>query len=179
MLTKRKRLPPKEELLHFFRYDRERGFLIWKNHWDHPAHVKLNGKIAGAVKRSGYKYVGIMENYYLVHRLIWFIENGTEPSLIDHINGDRLDNRIENLRESTTRKNTQNKRSNRDGRLVGASWHRATKSWQSQINTKGKVKYIGIFPTEFAAHWAYLTELSKLATEEQHGSKNLFRETTL
>jgi len=65
------------------------------------------------VSRDGYRKTIVKGISYGVHRLIWKWHHGTEPSLIDHINGDRSDNRIENLREATVRQNAWNRKRKR------------------------------------------------------------------
>ena len=65
------------------------------------------------MSKDGYRKTIVKGISYGVHRLIWKWHHGTEPSLIDHINGDRSDNRIENLREATARQNAWNRKQKR------------------------------------------------------------------
>jgi len=97
---------------------------------------------------------------YLLH---WYIIG--KPSkgyCTDHINGDTLDNRRENLRIVTTRKNGQNRQSHRNGRLVGTTCDKRNKKWQSRIKINGKTKHLGYFQTEIEAHNRYKEELKKV-----------------
>lgn len=150
-----KKLPSKEMIFEFFEYDRENGIFLWRSHWDYPARMRLTGKKAGTLNKKGYYEIGFQYERFLLHRLIWFIENGTEPDNVDHINGNPKDNRIQNLRSATHRSNHQNKKWHREGRLVGASWTAKLDKWQSQAWIGGKKVYLGVFSTELEAHQAY------------------------
>lgn len=82
-------------------FDYKDGQLIWKSNG--PA--KSRGKVAGCVKAKGYRYVGIDGEQYRVHRLIYAMFHDCYPKLIDHIDNDRLNNRIENLVEISNSEN--------------------------------------------------------------------------
>src|SRR5690606_14422041 len=100
----------------FFTSDRE--YLRWNN--------RYAGKAAFASKtRGGYLSGAIFKRLYLAHRVAWKIYTGDEPGLIlDHINGDRTDNRIANLREATFEQNVGNRLPNADStsRYRGVAW---------------------------------------------------------
>jgi hypothetical protein len=79
--------------------------------------------------------------------LIFLLEHGYLPKEIDHINGDRPDNRIENLREATRRENPYNQgmcKNNTSG-FRGVSWHNHSKAWLVRLCVNGKSKIIGYF----------------------------------
>jgi HNH endonuclease len=97
------------------------------------------------------KYKGKMIR---THRLAWFIVHNEWPDQIDHINGDRKDNRICNLRNVTNRENSANHYKHRAGKLVGSNLNHGR--WQSSIRINGKLKYLGNFDTELQAHEAYI-----------------------
>ena len=87
------------------RYDKEAGKLYWS--------VSTNGRIkvgqeAGSVTKDGYKRLKYKGRMYLVHRIIWFLEYGVWPNILDHTDRDKLNNRIENLREATHSQNLYN-----------------------------------------------------------------------
>lgn len=152
----------KEFLLHLFHYDRNQGVLFWKN--PGKFHMRFKGKLAGRVELDGaiyYRQISIKNKLYLSHRLIWFLEYEYWPKLIDHIDGDGLNNRIDNLREVTNRKNGQNHRQHRKGKLVGAQWRKNQGFWTSQIRVENKTIHLGCFTTEHAAHERYMTELKE------------------
>lgn len=88
---------------------------------------------------------------------------------VDHINGDKLDNSMENLRIVTHRENCQNMKCHREGNLVGASYCGARRypayHWKSRIYIDGKTKHLGTFPTEQLAHEAYMKAFKEIPTE--------------
>jgi len=106
------------------------------------------GKPVGRVKRDGYVYVNRRKLEISAHRLIWQAVHGdiADGLQIDHIDGDKTNNRITNLRAVTGSINCQNRRNAR-----GYSLHRGGK-WQASLDAK----YIGLFSTEAEARAAYL-----------------------
>ena len=149
----------KEYLLWLFHYDRENGKLYWKNHWHQSTLTRFKGKEAGAIGKHGYKTVRIDGSSFLIHRLIFFIENEGVIDLIDHINGDLLDNRILNLRAVNNRKNQQNQYRHRKGKLIGTCYHIRAKRWYCSIRINKKDIYLGYSDTEIEAHQRYVQEL--------------------
>jgi hypothetical protein len=75
---------------------------------------KQKGAVAGSPHNAGYRQICIDRKKYLLHRLIWCYHYGEIPNQIDHINGKRSDNRIENLRECSYSQNHGNKRINKN-----------------------------------------------------------------
>jgi hypothetical protein len=153
-----KLLPTKEELLRLFDYDRERGLLIWKIA-PYRNKAYLIGKVAGSLARDAYWDIRIRKVNYRAHRMIYFIETGEQPEMLDHINGLFTDNRIVNLRATTNRVNQQNRHTHRAGRLVGASWRKDRKLWVSRIVVERKKILLGFFTTELDAHLTYMAAL--------------------
>jgi len=93
------------------------------------------------------------------HRLVWYAHNQcwdiwdiSRDNSIDHINQNKKDNRIANLRKATHSENLQNKD------CKGCYFKKANNKWVAQININGKVKHIGCYDTEEEAHEAYLAE---------------------
>jgi hypothetical protein len=118
-----------------------------------------HGRPIGMPHNAGYVTVSVMGRKWLAHRIAWLYARGEWPKVIDHINGDRGDNRLCNLREVTKRANSQNMRgamSNSASRLIGASPDKQTGRWLSQIRIDGKKHHIGRFDTAAEAHQAYL-----------------------
>lgn len=127
-------------------FDHKDGHLYWKKVM-HPNKQYLVGQEVGCVHPTGYRHVTWMNKPHKVHRLIFLLEYGYLPKEIDHINGDRQDNRIENLREVTRSQNQFNKtmcKNNTSG-TRGVSWHKKSDSWVVRVCANGKSKSIGYF----------------------------------
>lgn len=108
--------------------------------------------------KNGYLAGRIFDQNYLAHRVIWAWVHGKWPDgLIDHINRDRANNRIENLREATHSENGRNRESgkNATSRYLGVSWETRTSRWRAVIQVEGKHKEIGRFRCEVEAAKAY------------------------
>jgi hypothetical protein len=115
---------------------------------------------------QGYMHVNIGK-VKKIHRLMAqaFIENFSEDLQVDHINGIRSDNRLENLRMVTHRENCQNRDCHRNGRLIGVYFNKKKGGWRSEIHYLGKRINLGYFKTEVEASNAYkdaILDLSKI-----------------
>lgn len=139
------------ELLSLLDYQPESGVFTWKK----------SGAVAGSPTADGYVKIKVRQRMYRAHRLAWFYVHGAWPSqLIDHINGDRADNRIANLRDVSNSVNRQNaKTANADSKtgVLGVTYRPSKAKYQAQIAVNGKNRYLGMFDTEQEAHQAYLT----------------------
>ena len=111
-----------------------------------------------------YIRIRINKKLYLLHRLIykyhneeWDITDISHNNLIDHININSLDNRIENLRIVTGSQNTrnQNKKENCSSKYIGVSWNKQRNKWKVSIEINGKKKYLGSFDNEEEAYECY------------------------
>jgi hypothetical protein len=92
------------------------------------------------------------------HVIIWILSTGEDIPQgyeLDHINGNKLDSRIENLRLVTTRQNQQNRKTHRAGRLTGTCYNKRYHNWKSQIGINKTHITIGRYKTEPEAHAAY------------------------
>jgi hypothetical protein len=141
-------------LKELFDYDALTGDLInRKQRGNSPA-----GKAAYRVMWNGYKRITVEYKQYAAHRLIWMLHYGEFPKHdIDHINGIRGDNRIENLREATRSQNMQNEKKARSPNKVGLLGVCAHGSnYRAQITIDGKCVRLGTHKTPEKAHEAYL-----------------------
>ena len=93
------------------------------------------GKKAGGVTTHGYRSVGFYKNTAYVHRIIFLMHHGYMPELIDHIDGNTLNNRIENLRPATKSTNGMNrgKQKNNTSGYKGVYFSNERKKWIAQI----------------------------------------------
>ena len=119
------------------------GDLFWKVS---PCNKVKVGSRAGRTGNHGYRQVGVSGKIYLVHRVIFLMHHGYLPEFLDHIDCNKINNRIENLREATRFQNQCNRRfvKNSSG-IKGVVWHKNNKNWMVQINVNGAYKYIGSF----------------------------------
>lgn len=133
-----------EQARDLFRYEPETGLLYWR------ATGKGRGDISlPAVRLNGHGYWIVCVNYrrYRAHRVIWLMERGEWPAHeLDHINGDRADNRMVNLREVTTSQNQMNRRKakNNTSGVTGVSWHSIGKKWAVELWVRGRKRYFGL-----------------------------------
>ena len=150
MPKKTTELPPQEELKDFFEY--QNGHLIWKKLSNPKAKAKTNvGNIAGCIdKHSGYRRIRYKGKCYKASRLIWAWHNGDIPKEyeIDHIDNNRSNDKIENLRLSTPSQNNQNKTHTKNNKLgvKGVSRNRQG-NFSAFITINGKNKNLGSYKT--------------------------------
>lgn len=137
------------------RYDAETGVFTWAAS---PRPNVKAGAVAGMVNSQGYRVIKVQGSGFMAHRLAWFFATGAWPSdEIDHINGDRDDNRVANLREATRADNNRNvamRRDNSSGRK-GVTWHKRQRRWYAQIQLAGKKTYLGSYKNIEDAAAAY------------------------
>lgn len=129
--------------------------------WKTKRGSRAKGSMAGRVTNMGYWQVNVQGKHYMAHRLVWTLVNKAQPPhMLDHIDGDKTNNRIENLRLAPRGQydNMQNKRAaqNSTSSLVGVSWHKSAQKWKAQICVDRKVKHLGLFTSPEEAHAAYL-----------------------
>jgi hypothetical protein len=148
-----------------FDYDPLAGVLIWR-----VATSSRNpkGSVAGSIGPNGYRSIMADWQKYQAHRLVWLWHNGSfPPADIDHANGDRSDNRIENLRLANRSQNMSNvgrRRDNSSG-CKGVSWHAQDAKWRACIQKDGKFIHIGLYDTKEEASAAYFEAAQRLQGE--------------
>ena len=143
-------LPPLEVLKWLFRYDSESGKLYKIR--------ESSGKLCNpereinALTSNGYLRVTItdrngLKKLFLVHQLIYYMVSNVEPlSIVDHINGDKMDNRFENLKLSNESLNQRNRKmqSNNTSGITGIYWDKDRNKWASEArDPTGRKKYLG------------------------------------
>lgn len=129
-------------------YEPTTGIFRWLKMSSNKAPV---GTIAGASHCKGYISIKVRGHTVLAHRLAWWFHYGAFPkNQIDHINCDKTDNRIANLREATNAQNHANRgaqRNNTSG-IKGVYWFKPQKAWKAQIVVNGKSIHLGCFKTK-------------------------------
>lgn len=145
-MSKAKPTPSVEIINSIFSYDETTGELRWKKVPKERVVRAKVGEIAGAIMVNGYRMVCINYQKYLAHRLIWKMKTGTDaPFSIDHIDGDRLNNRFSNLRAATQSQNGMNSkmRKNNTSGVKGVYW--GWNRWQAQISIARRCIPLGGF----------------------------------
>lgn len=153
-------------------YEPRTGNFIWR---ERPSNRVRVGDIAGNVnKRTGYKSIKIDGLSYYSHRLAWLHVYGEWPQgIIDHRDGDKTNNRIENLRAATLAQNAANAKRpvhNTSG-FKGAWFHGRDRRWVANIKVDRKTKYLGSFDTREEAHAAYMAAARSLHGEFASGGQ--------
>ena len=125
-----------------------------------PETGEFSKRVGAEHKRTGYRYVMVDNVTYPEHRLAWFYMTGEWPSHdIDHINGQKSDNRFSNLRDVPETLNAQNERrvrgNNKSG-YMGVFFRKERGKWEAKIRINGKTKRLGSFTNPEDAHVAYL-----------------------
>lgn len=134
-----------EYLRSILHYDPATGIFTWKVR---TANQVKAGDVAGSLDGHGYLQIKLQSRHYQAHRLAWLYVYGEWPKLsIDHINRNRADNRISNLRDVSHKQNLQNtsKYSNNTSGHPGVSWNKRDSKWQAQIMHNYKHIYLGYF----------------------------------
>lgn len=123
------------------------GNLYWKNA---PSGKIKKDSIVGTINAHGYRVTKINYKGYRVHRLIYLYHHGYLPDIVDHIDGNKLNNNIENLREVTQTQNQHNRKINKSNTsgIKGVYWHKTKKKWLAGCSHNGKWKNFGPFATK-------------------------------
>lgn len=149
-----------EELKDSAIYNQETGLFTWRQRPDRTDGWNRNyaGKIVTSCSGNGYRTIRIGGSVVLQHRAAWAYVYGAWPNKnIDHINGAKDDNRIENLREATQLQNVFNfgvKKHNSSG-FKGVTWQKHANKWKAMMRISGKQRHLGYFKTKEEAAAAY------------------------
>lgn len=159
---------PREELTpnmlkSILHYDENTGAFTWVKQV--CSQSKLGGT-AGWVTEFGYWRISAFYVRYAAHRLAWFYVHGKWPvGQIDHIDGNRLNNRMSNLREATQLENSQNSykpsKNNKSG-FLGVHKPKNSNKWIAMIRSNGRNHYLGQFLSAEDASKAYIEAKKQL-----------------
>lgn len=127
-------------------------------YWSTSKLGRTVGRRCGSVNGEGYRHFTYNYQIYLEHRVIWEMFHGPIPDgyMIDHIDRDRKNNNLNNLRLVTHKGNQENRRAK------GYSWDSQKGKWKARIVHHKKLIHIGHYDTEEEAHQAYLDKKRKL-----------------
>jgi hypothetical protein len=160
-MTKLKTLPSQKKLQELFDY--RDGELYWKERIG--TSIDLS-KPAGDIDKHGYRVIKIEGKRYKAHRLVWKYHCGKDPKeFIDHIDGNKTNNNMENLREATNQQNLFNRGPQKNNKLGIKGVKKQRNKYIATIEINGKRKHLGLFNT---------IEEARLAREESE--KKLFKE---
>jgi len=120
------------------------GNLYWKKRLSQRAKI---GDKAGYLRKDGYVNIRINNKNYKAHRLVFAFHHDYMPEFIDHIDGNKANNKIENLRGVNHAQNLQNQKLRIDNKsgTKGVSWHKIAKKWRVQIIANKNVYHLGLF----------------------------------
>lgn len=156
-------LPTIEDLRSSLKYDPITGEIRWFG--------RMNNKLAGSHNWAGYRRVRINDCECMSHRIAWAMHYGEWPKGdIDHINGIKDDNRIENLRDVSRSLNTRNrpKHPNNTSGVCGVSYAKDRDRWLAKISYGGRQVLLGSFKDKDEAVRVRLDAEAKYGYTERH-----------
>jgi hypothetical protein len=137
------------------RYDPQTGIFVWAKYMNRCARA---GQVAGKRTQSGYWSIRMNRKSVMAHRLAWLHVHGSWPvGEIDHVNGQRMDNRISNLRDVGRAVNMQNRRAPSTGTrsgVLGVTWQNG--KWAARITVNRRLIQLGRFDSVGEAESAYV-----------------------
>lgn len=178
-----KPMPDQDYLRSLLNYDPDRGTLTWiarprTMFASERIFLSWNAKMAGkpaftCIGGNGYLFGSIWGKHYTAHRIIFKMMTGRDPVGVDHIDGDKLNNRWNNLREADQRLNARNSampRNNSSGH-IGVYWFKDRSKWFAAIKAGGKSKNLGYFDKIEDAIAARKAAEARLGFHENHGRR--------
>jgi hypothetical protein len=147
----------------YLTYDAETGNLYQRKK---RPHIQV-GSLAGCLRHTGYRYIELKGRKYPAHHIVWLLETGEVPTkFLDHIDGEKSNNHISNLREVTNKQNTENRgkqRNNTTG-YKGVTYNKRLNKYIAQIQHNSKQMHIGVYSTAYEAHISYEAKAKELFT---------------
>lgn len=154
----------RNRLMELFNYDSSTGKITWRVAHNNRCPI---GSEAGWWSK-GYRVLTVDRERIPAHQAVWMIVYGQWPlSDLDHIDTDKANNRISNLREATMSQNlaNANRRSDNQSGFKSVHWHNTRNKWTAQINIGGKRRHLGLFATAAEAHAAYVAKANEVYGE--------------
>lgn len=155
----------------YLSYDPDTGEVRWKECRTRNGKAKV-GDVAGCVDEHGYIRLMLDGRKVRAHRVAFVLMGEAEPLQVDHINGNRTDNRWANLRRSDPLQNAKNAKRRKDSTtaVTGVGFSRQHNKWKVRVNHKGVTHYLGLFEDVNAAIAARLSWQRDFGYSERHGS---------
>lgn len=183
-----KQLPTADILRSLARYEPDTGKLFWLarspdmfasgGHSKEHTCAKWNSKYAGkeaftAINRQGYRCGAVFDQQYKAHRIAWAVYYGVSPSAqVDHIDGNRTNNAIHNLRDVTNKQNSRSAclpKNNTTG-YMGVSFSESRGKYRASIKIDGRQLFLGYWQTPQDAAQAYILARDQHGFSERHGA---------
>ena len=140
-------------------------------YWKIRGPGRFLNKPAGALTNNGYKAIRFNYKRYLNHRIIWEMHNEEIPTglIIDHKDGNKLNNNISNLRLATLSQNQGNSKKQRNNTCGYKGVIKCRNKFQAQIRFNNKKYHLGVFGTPYEAHLAYIAKAKEFFGEFYKG----------
>ena len=146
------------------------GVLYWKIS---PYKRIKSGTKAGTLTDEGYIAIGYKKKRYYSHKIVFEMNHGYCPKLIDHLNGNKSDNEICNLRDATYQENSFNRIGTSKSGIKGVYWLESRKKWIAQLRIEGKTYQIGRYKDINEAKTAVMNLRNKKHGDfANHGNKS-------
>jgi len=145
-------------------FDYRNGKLYWKTALSNRVQI---GREAGYIDKDGYRVVRVNRKNYFSHRLIFLMKKGYIPECLDHINGNPIDNRIENLRVANKNENSHNCKRRKDNTsgYKNVVWAKTKNKWRVVVKINSVNKHIGYFNNIEEANKAAISARNTLHKE--------------